>query len=482
MDARTFPDKNLRGGLGDKESMTRLPLSALGPLSAEATVQALAAASDLTLLIDADGCVRDVAMGNSELADHGLEDWIGRRWAETVLPENRTKIDEMLESGSGGRWRQVNHPSVAGDLPIRYLAVPAGDDGRLVAIGRDMRTAAALQQRLLRAQQSMERDSLRLRQLEARYRLLFETAKEPIIVVDTVNRRIVEANPAARRLAGNSFGTAGAQLEQQPFVSIVAPHEREAATALLGAAAAADQRHPSRIEMISGDACQVSATLFRQDRGSYLLIRLLPLSNHAERAGERPLAEVLERMPDAFVLVDARMDILAANGLFLDLVASPRADDVRGQALGQFLGRPGIDLGLLASQLKDHGSVRNFSTVIRAPSGDEDVEVSAVTSDDGGELRHGVSIRRVSRALVETPGGQPLPRSVEQLTELVGRVSLKEIVRESTDLIERLCIEAALTYTSDNRASAAEILGLSRQSLYSKLHRHGLGNLMNDQD
>ena len=49
-------------------------------------------------------------------------------------------------------------------------------------------------------------------------------------------------------------------------------------------------------------------------------------------------------------------------------------------------------------------------------------------------------------------------------------------MRESTDLIERLCIEAALEYTSDNRASAAEILGLSRQSLYSKLHRHGLAN------
>jgi DNA-binding NtrC family response regulator len=73
-----------------------------------------------------------------------------------------------------------------------------------------------------------------------------------------------------------------------------------------------------------------------------------------------------------------------------------------------------------------------------------------------------------------------MPRSVEQLTELVGRMSLKDIVRESTDLIERLCIEAALSYTSDNRASAAEILGLSRQSLYSKLHRYGLGNLAGD--
>jgi DNA-binding NtrC family response regulator len=68
-------------------------------------------------------------------------------------------------------------------------------------------------------------------------------------------------------------------------------------------------------------------------------------------------------------------------------------------------------------------------------------------------------------------------QSVEQLTHLIGRVPMKDIVRESTDLIEKLCIEAALTLTSDNRASAADVLGLSRQSLYSKLRRYGLGDL-----
>ena len=52
-----------------------------------------------------------------------------------------------------------------------------------------------------------------------------------------------------------------------------------------------------------------------------------------------------------------------------------------------------------------------------------------------------------------------------------------EIVRESTDMIERLCIEAALKVSGDNRASAAQLLGLSRQGLYSKLRRHGLGDL-----
>ena len=52
---------------------------------------------------------------------------------------------------------------------------------------------------------------------------------------------------------------------------------------------------------------------------------------------------------------------------------------------------------------------------------------------------------------------------------------LKELVRESTDVIEALCIEEALTLTHDNRASAAELLGLSRQSLYAKLRRYGIG-------
>jgi DNA-binding NtrC family response regulator len=50
-------------------------------------------------------------------------------------------------------------------------------------------------------------------------------------------------------------------------------------------------------------------------------------------------------------------------------------------------------------------------------------------------------------------------------------------VRETTDVIERMCIESALMLTGDNRASAAEMLGLSRQSLYVKLHRYGLGDL-----
>ena len=62
-------------------------------------------------------------------------------------------------------------------------------------------------------------------------------------------------------------------------------------------------------------------------------------------------------------------------------------------------------------------------------------------------------------------------------TVAVVKTPLKDIVRDTTDLIEQLCIEAALELTHDNRASAAEMLGLSRQSLYVKLRRFNIGDL-----
>ncbi|QXQ06707.1 transcriptional regulator PpsR [Sphingosinicellaceae bacterium] len=453
-------------------------------VDADVAARIIAASGDVALVLDGGGIIRDVALGSGEFAKEGFDSWIDRPWIDTVTAESRGKIEEMLRdagSRTAARWRQVNHPLAEGEVPIRYLAIDAANDGRVIAIGRDMRAAAALQQRLLAAQQSMERDYVRLRQVETRYRLLFEQSGEAVFIVETATRRITEANPAARGL------TAGVErLAGQAFAAQLAPASRDTALALLGAVAAAEQVTPAVVETETGTLCSMSATLFRQDRGSYFLVRLAPAgvlspvgAGPAADAPDRRLVDVLDRLPDAFVLTDDNLDIITENAAFLDLSETPRRSALKGAPLSRFLGRPGIDLGVLVQQLRDHGTVRNFATIVRGQHGaEEEVEVSAVLAGEPGQVCFGFSLRTARRSAIEiAPTGRALPRSVEQLTELVGRVPLKDIVRESTDLIERLCIEAALTYTSDNRASAAEILGLSRQSLYSKLHRHGLGNL-----
>ncbi|MFS0737762.1 transcriptional regulator PpsR [Sphingomonas sp. 1P06PA] len=443
------------------------------PLPVDTLAGILAASGDIVLALSGDGVVASMAFGDVDPIDD-VEEWTGHPFEHLVTVESRAKVREMLADaarGAPGRWRQVNHPTSAGVVPIRYVCLAAGSG--FVAIGRDLRAQAATQQRLLQTQQSLERDYLRLRQAESRYRLLFDLSPDPVLVINASTRRILEANPAAHAALALAPGT----LVRQPAGALVAADAQDALIAALGAAHATGRAVPVTLTMANGVEMQVTASAFRQNDAALLLVQLAPQAeaNRATAIDDR-LRTVVDRMPDAFVLTDRRLGILIANAAFVELTQSVSAERVAGRRLGDWLGRPGIDIELIVGQLREHGAARNVSTILRDEMGaQEEVEVSAVSvRDQTGDI-YGFAIRGVGRRLRDLPPAErDLPRSVEQLTELVGRMSLKEIVRESTDLIERLCIEAALSYTSDNRASAAEILGLSRQSLYSKLHRHGL--------
>ena len=193
------------------------------------------------------------------------------------------------------------------------------------------------------------------------------------------------------------------------------------------------------------------------------------------------LLQLVESAPDGFVVIGADGRIITANAAFVDLAQLASEEAARGESLDRWLGREGVDLDVLIANLRQRGSVRLFSTILRGEYGaSADVEVSAVAVTNGGQNCYGLAIRNVGRRVAPAEPQGDWPRPVEHLTELIGRVSLKELVRQSTDVIERLCIEAALKMTGDNRASAAEMLGLSRQSFYVKLRRYGLGDLAPD--
>ena len=451
-----------------------------GALSPELAAQVVAAASDVALVVDRAGVIVDLSVNSPELAKIGFAEWLDQPWIETVTDESRPKVAEMLRDAAAGRptrWREVNHPTEAHETTlIRYFALSSGESGDVIVIGRDLRSNAALQQRLLQVQQSVERDYLRLRQTEARYRLLFQSSSEAVLVVDVLSRRVREANPAACRMTE----VAEAAIAGQLLTALLDPASVEAAAQLLSAVQSGASTSPVTVRLASGVQCRLSASLFRQDRSSAFLVRFTPQQG-GEVASEAMvrLNTILDRISDAFVVTDADLRILTVNPAFLDLVHVASNEEVRGETLDRYLGRLHVDLKVMLSQLREHGSIRNFATVLRERfGGTEDVEVSAVAALDADPPCLGFSIRSVSRrGLSRVTLEGELPRSVEQLTQLIGRVPMKEIVRESTDLIERLCIEAALTLTTNNRASAADLLGLSRQSLYSKLHRYGLGSL-----
>lgn len=451
----------------------------LGPLDAAAVERVVAAGNDVAIVVDRAGVIKDLAVNAQDLRLDGVESWLDKRWSETVSADSREKIQDILKDvadNTFSRWREVNHPTAGGGaVALRYMALDIGHRDHIVVIGRDNAQASALQQRLLQAQQSLERDYARLRDTESRYRALFQLASEAVLIVDATSRRVVEANPAADRALGAESALIG-----RPFSRLFAAQSQEAAASLLSVAQASPSGSGAQARLTAnGRELSAKASVFRQNRSVHFLVRLAASERKEQATSEASaiLLDVVERMPDAFVVTDDDLTILTHNSAFLDLARIPSTEQALGQPLERFLGRPGIDATVLRDTLRGHGVVRNFQTVLRTLLHDlEDVEVSAVAAPEGEKPHYGFTIRGVSRRdLDKLRPRTDLPQSAAEMSELVGRVPLREIVRDTTDLVERLCIEAALKLTGDNRASAAEVLGLSRQSLYSKLNRFGIG-------
>ncbi len=448
------------------------------------TASLIAAAADVALLVDSRGVIRDVSIGSQEFAGLAHTDWIGRPWSETVTSESRVKVEALLKGATGKdepQWRHINQAfSEGAAVPILYSTIQAGPKGQVVAIGRDLRQFAAVQQRLVAAQQSMQRDYVRLRQTETRYRMLFESISEPVLIVDAGTLKVIEANPAS----GQLFAEPPKRLLGRPIGDCFDPSASHELQATLDALKGARQTQSSliRVKTANQRSVELSVSAFRVDNDTVLLVNISLPSSASATTNDVPrqsLLAAIERAPDGLVVTDTSGTVLYANHSFAEMAQFETSEQVVGESLDRWLGRSGVDLGVLMANLRQNDAVRLFPTVIRGRFGAEtSVEISAASVPNGKQSCLGFTIRDVGRRLQTEPRGSDNPglsRAVAQLAELVGRVPLKDIVGQTTDLIEQMCIEAALQLTRDNRAAAAEMLGLSRQSLYVKLRRYGLG-------
>lgn len=481
---------------------------ALGALDAVSVVRMVQASSDIALVLNHQGTILEVLVNGDDAAARRVRAWQGKSWVQTVAADSRQKVEKMLRDAQAaadadvGRWRQVNHPAEDGEeLPLLYSAVRLGGgsahhQGHIVAFARDLRAMVALQRRLIDTQQAMERDYWRSREAETRYRHLLETSAEAVLIVDGTTQKVLEANPAARALCASSR----AKLVGATLPSLFDSAHGERLQDLLAAARSVGKKDAVRARLLDGSAeVAVSASVFRQEDAVLVLVRLTPVSQGALQAArpsagrrtspepgqswESTLAAFVQNSPDGLVFSDESGRVLSANRAFLTLAELSTEDQARGEALDRWLGRTGVELGVLISNLRQRGTVGRFVTALRGEYGTEiEVEISAAQLSPGTDTVLAFAIRDIERRIKpETDNGKAMTRSVHELAELVGRTPLKDIVSETTDLIEQLCIETALQMSNDNRASAALLLGLSRQSLYVKLRRFGLGSLGGDE-
>ena len=206
---------------------------------------------------------------------------------------------------------------------------------------------------------------------------------------------------------------------------------------------------PARL-VSGGRQIMAFASSFRQGRAAQCLVRLAPTSASDPTASksEPNSMAVMERIPDAFVITDTTLaHPLSVNTAFLDMTGIAAKEQAVGQQLSQFLGRAGLDRNILVDNLARpwHGaefrhrpaqSVRQTRKTWRCRR-------RRSTDDRPGGLRLHHSWRPASpKRTSSLDRARKRRRSVGQLTELDRtHKDPRIVVRESTDLVERLCID-----------------------------------------
>ncbi|WP_284423280.1 MULTISPECIES: transcriptional regulator PpsR [unclassified Bradyrhizobium] len=433
---------------------------------------------DVTLLLDMDGVIREATLSPNMSAEN-VDAWLGRPWSE-IVDDASEKIERIMQDTKRtgiSAFRQITQRFPSGlELPMEFTTVLLGGRAGMLAIGKNLQAVAELQARLISAQQTIERDYWRLREIETRYRLVIEDSNEAVLLAKVSDLRIVEANRTATAALGTSSRRRD-NLVGRDFLQEIPAKDREPVELMLRRVR--DQgKAPGIVIHLSEDAApwMLRGSLMTSDNAPMFLLQMAPIGKAAQPSPVTDDPEALiDNLPDAVISIDGAGAIKRANRAFLELVEVGSKDALLDEKLSRWLLRPGADLSVLVSNVERHGTVRMLSTTIQGELGTEtEVEISAAAYGTDGLRRICIVLRNVARRLSPTAEHDNLRTALAALNESVGKTPLRKLVKSTVEVVEQHYVRAALELANGNRTSAAEILGLSRQSLYAKLDRYNL--------
>ncbi len=429
--------------------------------------------ADVRVSLDNDGVIRKVELIASLEADGG-DGWLGRRWIDTIGAIGADEVSLMMrearEQGVSDARRVVQRFPSGRQLPIEYKTVHLGGAAGIIAVGRNLQAVAEVQSNVVATRLVREQEAWKLRDVETLYRVLFETNHEPVLILRADDLRIQQANPAAARLYGFGAG--------QDLLETLSSRDREPLRTMLSMVREQGRAPGIMVRMIADRTSWiVRASLAGQEPSAVFLLqltRVVTSRRDSLKTGPDLLATLVDRLPVPLVIIDGDGVIHRANGAFLELTQTGNAT-VIGESLGVWLPGSGATLLSLMAYVLGERATPSFDTMLIGYQGLESkVKLVAVGDTDIQPTRFVLLFLGDDQPDFPLSPKDQLSIVLGNVAQQIGRIPLRALLRDTGEIIERYYIRDALDLANQNRSLAADMLGLSRQSLYVKLRRYGL--------
>jgi transcriptional regulator PpsR len=394
----------------------------------------IATAGDISIVISDVGQILSALVNPTHQRFGSLDHWEGRDIRDFLTVESIPKLEAQIAAFSTGdeinRGIELNHSDDHDwEFPVRYTLHRIGHDGSLLMIGRDLRPIAEIQQQLVQAQMSLERDYEAQRENDTRFRVLMETIHEAVMFVSIASGKILDMNRAASTMLGVSS-------DDFKKVALTSEFELTSKGDLLeelSSVATADTK--KLVELVAKKSKRkflAVPSVFRAGGERVLLCQLDGAGASPQSQDELTdnLSSLYNEGVDAIVFTDDAGIIRTANESFLNLAGIAEISMAKGKPLSDFLARGTIDTKVLIDNAKKSGHMRLYSTKVTSDfAGQTPVEMSVSFLEDANHPALAFVFRDASRS---EPGQRTTTMPDDggrSVMELVGSATLKEIVR-----------------------------------------------------
>jgi len=229
---------------------------------------------------------------------------------------------------------------------------------------------------------------------------MFAASTQPVLIIDSADESVVEANPAAARL----LGVERTVLVGMPFMTAfggpslpVLQHSLHLARTPSGVADSVRVRARR-----SGMPLQIKLSSFLANRRTYILAHLSSSARDADPGcGETASSEVLRAIdaaPVGFLVTDSGFFVEYANRAFGEMVGYESLAEFRGRSVIRWLKFSAADLERLREQTSQRQAATQFCVSLRPGAQPlRRVEVCAVAVPDGLDTCWGFTIRELVR-------------------------------------------------------------------------------------